>query len=143
MATRVEYTSPHNIKFTFDAETMKTAFIWLATVQSVFDEECCGMCQSRSIKCGIRKVQNSTYFEFRCTKCNATLSVHQNEDQKGIYISWKDRKEHLATNGWYRYAGNSDNGQQSQAPAAPAPQRQAAPPPPPSRAPVSEVDTPF
>jgi hypothetical protein len=106
--------------FECEVTDRKKAFEVLAAIQSVFEEPCCGSCQSRRIVCEVRPVENGSYYEMRCLDCTARLDIGQRKDG-GLFVKRKDRdgNDH-GKNGWYIWQGGGQQSDGQRQPSQPA-----------------------
>ena len=97
-------------KLAFEVEVShgKMAFEVVAAIAELFEEPCCGCCQSVNIRPQVRDIEAGKYFEWICLDCRAQLSIGQKKDNKTLFVKrWdKDRKQPMPNRGWYHYGRN-------------------------------------
>jgi hypothetical protein len=97
------------LSFEADAENVKAAFELVASIQELFEEPSCGLCDSQRIRCDVRNFDAYCYFKLVCTDCNAQLDFGQHKDGRGLFVKRRDKDGRLLENrGWYIWAGKSD-----------------------------------
>lgn len=71
---------------TFEVEgaTAKDLFRAMASIQEVFSEEACGLCQ-QAVRLAVREVDGNEFFEYQCQNgsCGAFLSIGQSKKKPG------------------------------------------------------------
>jgi hypothetical protein len=129
------YTSKNcQLAFEFEATDPKDLFLQRSIVE-MHDEEACGMCGCKNIRCEVRRSGEYTFYEMRCQnrECGARLEFGQNKDMKNLFVK---RSEHPKTNGWFIYQGSDrdhdeapSNTQHPPVPKTPVPTRSGTPAP--------------
>lgn len=112
--------------FTIEAEgnTHTEVFERLSSLSEVFSSNQCGCCQSDRLVPVHRVVDEVSFYEFKCTKCYAKLSMGQHKKGGTLYprrryhkehpditsgkVKWdKDNPPFLPNNGWSKYNSKS------------------------------------
>lgn len=104
------YKINNRISFEIDAEGQKELFKEISTVQEIFGENVCGMCESEDIRFVVRNVEDNDYYELRCSKCGATLSFGQHKKGNTLFPKRKDDEgKYMSNNGWHKWQPNNQN----------------------------------
>jgi len=83
-------------------ETPNIVFEQIAVFQEVFEKNnTCGLCGNTDTFFNTRKVNKSKFFEKKCNKCGAALTYHINENNVGLYTTYKDK--------WVKWTPNKDD----------------------------------
>lgn len=107
---KVSYTTPNGrVTFEMELANSKMAFEAIAAIQELFEEEACGCCKAKNIRCDVREISGNKYFKLLCNACGATLDFGQHKDGKGLFVKRTDRDTHaqLPNAGWYHYQRKS------------------------------------
>lgn len=79
----------------FSGETPNVVFEQVSVFQEVFEKNnTCGLCNS-DVYFNVRKVNKSKFYEKKCSnpKCSAAFTYHINENNAGLYSTYKDKWE--------------------------------------------------
>src|SRR5258708_5720082 len=75
---KVTYSSPNGrIRFEQDGLDRKKAFEFVACVQELFEEPCCGLCLLANIQCRVREYEGNKYYNLVCVDCGAQADFGQ------------------------------------------------------------------
>lgn len=125
---KVKYTTTNGqITFEADLEKVKTAFEFVAHLVELFEEKCCGCCQSEHIQPRVRHHDSYVFYELRCLDCNAQLAFGQKKEGGHLFPKRYDSelRQPLPDRGWHIYdPGNTGDGQPTQSQSRPSPQTQ-------------------
>lgn len=104
---KVTYTTQNGrLTFEMDLANGKLAFEAIAAIQELFEEPCCGLCQSERIRCDTREFDGNKYFKMVCNDCGGQLDFGQHKDGKGLFVKRKDEnKQNFPNRGWYVWQG--------------------------------------
>lgn len=100
------YTTP-NGRIKIEQEITKgiDAFEFVSKVQEIFEEEECGCCHSKRIRCETRKNEDYKFFQYTCLnpECGARLEFGQHKEGGGLFAKrWdKEASRPLPDNGWF------------------------------------------
>lgn len=105
---KVKYKVNNNLEFELEGSGQKEVFKELATIQEIFGEHCCGLCQKSNLKFVVRNVEGNDYYELRCNDCGGTLSFGQHKKGGTLFPKRKDDENNwLPNKGWYKWSGKS------------------------------------
>jgi hypothetical protein len=100
----VKYKINDRLEFTVEGSGQKEVFKELATIQEIFGEEKCGMCNKNSLKFVVRNVEGNDFYELRCSDCGAILSFGQHKKGGTLFPKRKDDAgEYLQNKGWHKW----------------------------------------
>ena len=107
------------LTFEVEGQSQKELFKNLATLQEVFAETTCGVCEQNDVRFVVRTVDGNDYHEIVCQNpsCRAKLAFGQSKKVPGMLFpirrltkegrpSRKDG-EYTKTNGWTKFRGQS------------------------------------
>ena len=101
---KVLYKANDKLTFELEGSGQKEVFKELATIQEIFAEESCGLCNKSSIKFVVRSVEGNDYYEMRCTDCGATLAFGQHKKGGTLFPKRRDDDNNwLPNRGWHKY----------------------------------------
>ena len=112
---KVTYTTP-NARIVIECEIAKgkDAFEFIGKVQELFEEEECGCCHSKKIRCEVREKDSFKFYQWTCCnpECGARLELGQHKEGGGLFVKrWdKDAGRPLPDNGWFIWKPSDDNG---------------------------------
>lgn len=106
---KVTYTTANGrIQIEAEAASAKAAFEVVAGVQEVFEEPCCGLCKSTSIRFDVREFDKNKYYKLVCLACGGQFDFGQHKEGGGLFPKRRgEGKELLPNGGWYIY-GQTD-----------------------------------
>jgi hypothetical protein len=108
---KIHYRVNDSLGFELEADGQKEIFKELATIQEIFSESKCGLCNKESIKFVVRSVDGNDYYELRCTEsgCGATLGFGQHKKGGTLFPKRKDDEgNYLPNKGWYKWTKDKD-----------------------------------
>lgn len=101
---KLKYKVSEKLEVELDVTGQKEIFKELATLQEIFGESHCGMCDSDNLKFCVRNVDDNDYYELRCNKCAAILSFGQHKKGGTLFPKRKDENNNLLPNrGWHKW----------------------------------------
>lgn len=107
---KVKYKPNSKLEFELEGSGQKEIFKELATVQEIFSEEKCGLCQKDHIKFVVRNVEGNDYYEMRCLSCGAALAFGQHKKGGTLFPKRKDENNNwLDNNGWHKWQKNQES----------------------------------
>ena len=74
---KVKYKVGDKLEFELEGAGQKEIFKELATIQEIFAEEKCGLCDSTNLRFVVRNVDGNDYYKLRCNECGAILAFGQ------------------------------------------------------------------
>jgi len=96
------YKATNRLEFELEGSGQKEVFKELATIQEIFGEETCGLCNNNNIKYVVRNVDDNDYYELKCTTCKGILSFGQHKKGGTLFPKRKDDKgNYMPNNGWH------------------------------------------
>lgn len=102
------YKVNQKLSFELEASGQKDIFKSLSSLQEIFGEESCGLCNKSDIRFCVRNVDDNDYYELRCISCNAILPFGQHKKGDTLFPKRKDDNNNwLPNRGWYKW--NKDN----------------------------------
>jgi len=105
---KILYKISDKMQLEVNAEGQKELFKELSSIQEIFGESKCGMCNKDNIKFSVRTVESNDYFEMRCTDCKAVLSYGQHKKGGTLFPKRKDdNNNYLKNNGWHVWTKDS------------------------------------
>ena len=107
------YTTPNGrIQIKQDIGKGKDAFEFVAKVQELFEEEECGCCHSKAIRCQVRKHDDYKFYEYACMnpECGARLAFGQHKEGGTLFPKrWDgERGVPMPDNGWAIWKPETD-----------------------------------
>jgi hypothetical protein len=119
MSLKARYSPRPDLELELEGASVKDLFGVLATVAEIFSEPNCGACGCQVILPLVRKSKDKkgkehTYYEYKCTKCNARLAYGQSLDKENLFPKRKvadaDGNEVYDTKnrGWARWKPDAD-----------------------------------
>ena len=113
---KVKQSVNDRLEFEVEGEGQKEIFKGLASVQEIFGEDKCGVCNNSNFRFVVRNVEDNDYYELRCNNfdCGATLSFGQHKKGGTLFPRRKDDEGNwLPSRGWHKWqkdqAAQSDN----------------------------------
>lgn len=107
---KLRYKVSSKLEFELEAEGQKEIFKELASIQEIFGEEKCGLCQSTNLRFVTRNVDGNDYYELRCADCGAVLAYGQHKKGGTLFPKRKDDEgNYLPNRGWYKWQQNKDS----------------------------------
>jgi len=107
---KASYKINDKISFEIQAEGQKELFKEISTVQEIFGESNCGMCDSDDVRFVVRTVEDNDYYELRCGKCGATISFGQHKKGNTLFPKRRDEEgNYMSHNGWHKWQAASGN----------------------------------
>lgn len=101
---KVKYKASEKLEFEVEGSGQKELFKELSSIQEIFGESACGLCDNTDIKHVVRSVEGNDYFELKCAKCGATLSFGQHKKGGTLFPKRKGEDgQYLPNNGWYKW----------------------------------------
>lgn len=108
---KIHYRVNDKLAFEIESEGQKEIFKELATIQEIFSESKCGLCDKDSIKFVVRNVDGNDYYELRCSssECGGILSFGQHKKGGTLFPKRKDDEgNYLSNKGWHKWAKDKD-----------------------------------
>lgn len=103
---KANYKVNDRLEFEVEAGGQKEMFKELATLQEIFGEEECQLCNKKNIRFVVRTVDDNDYFELRCGDCGAILSFGQHKKGGTLFPKRKDDSgTYLPNKGWHKWTG--------------------------------------
>jgi hypothetical protein len=103
---KILYKANDKLQFELEGAGQKEVFKELATIQEIFSEDKCGLCNKTSIKYTCRNVEGNDYYELRCNDCGAVLSFGQHKKGGTLFPKRKDDDgTYLPNKGWHKWTG--------------------------------------
>ena len=103
---KILYKANDKLQFELEGTGQKEVFKELATIQEIFSEDKCGLCNKNSIKYVCRNVEGNDYYELKCNDCGAVLSFGQHKKGGTLFPKRKDDDgAYLPNRGWYKWSG--------------------------------------
>jgi hypothetical protein len=103
---KANYRVNDRLEFEVEANGQKEMFKELATLQEIFGEESCQLCNKKNIRFIVRTVEDNDYFELRCGDCGAILSFGQHKKGGTLFPKRKDdNNTYLPNKGWHKWTG--------------------------------------
>lgn len=101
---KVTYKVGDRLAFEVEGSGQKEVFKELASIQEIFGEEKCGLCNKHNLKFVVRNVEGNDYFELRCGDCGGILSFGQHKKGGTLFPKRKDdNNTYLPNNGWHKW----------------------------------------
>lgn len=101
---KLKYTVNDKLEFELDADGQKEIFKELSSLQEIFGESSCGLCDSPNIKFVVRNVEDNDYYEIRCLDCGAILAFGQHKKGGTLFPKRKaDDGTWLPNRGWHKW----------------------------------------
>lgn len=101
---KLKYTVNDKLEFELNAEGQKEIFKELSSIQEIFGESSCGLCDSNNIKFVVRNVEDNDYYEIRCLDCGAILTFGQHKKGGTLFPKRKgDDNNWLPNRGWHKW----------------------------------------
>jgi hypothetical protein len=109
----ITYTTPNGrIQIRQEITKGKDAFEFVAKVQELFEEEACGCCHGKEIRCQVRKHDDYKFFEYVCMnpECGARLAFGQHKEGGTLFPKrWDaERQAAMPDNGWSIWKPDAD-----------------------------------
>ena len=96
------------LQFEVEGSGQKELFKELATIQEIFGEEKCSVCNKNNIRFVVRNVEDNDYYELRCSDCGAVLSFGQHKKGGTLFPKRKDESgNYLPNKGWHKWSKDS------------------------------------
>jgi hypothetical protein len=103
---KILYKANDKLQFELEGAGQKEVFKELATIQEIFSEDKCGLCNKTSIKYACRNVEGNDYYELKCNDCGAVLSFGQHKKGGTLFPKRKDDDgTYLPNKGWHKWTG--------------------------------------
>ena len=100
----VNYKISEKLEFTVEGAGQKEIFKELATIQEIFGEDKCGLCNKNGLRFVVRSVEGNDFYELRCMDCGAVLSFGQHKKGATLFPKRKDDAgEYLPSKGWHKW----------------------------------------
>lgn len=101
---KINYRVNDRLVFEIEGAGQKEIFKELATIQEIFGESHCGLCNKSNLKFIVRNVEGNDYYELRCSDCGATLAFGQHKKGGTLFPKRKDDDgKWLPNKGWYKW----------------------------------------
>ena len=101
---KAKYKVGDRLEFELEGSGQKELFKEISSIQEIFGENACGLCQSDDLRFVVRNVEDNDYFEIRCNKCGAILSYGQHKKGGTLFPKRKDDDGNWSkSNGWHKY----------------------------------------
>ena len=101
---KVRYKINEKVELELEGEGQKEIFKELSSVQEIFGENSCGLCNKNNLRFVVRNVDGNDYFEIRCGDCGAVLSFGQHKKGGTLFPKRKDdQNKYLPHNGWHKW----------------------------------------
>lgn len=102
---KLNYKVNDKLQFEVEGSGQKEIFKELATIQEIFGESSCGLCNKSNLKFIVRNVEGNDYYEMRCSDCGGTLAFGQHKKGGTLFPKRKDDDNNwLANRGWYKWS---------------------------------------
>lgn len=101
---KLRYKVGDRLEFEVEGTGQKEVFKELASIQEIFGEESCGLCNKKNLRFIVRNVDGNDYFEIRCSDCGAVLAFGQHKKGGTLFPKRKDEENNwLPNRGWHRW----------------------------------------
>lgn len=101
---KLKYRVNDKLEFELEGAGQKEIFKELATIQEIFSEERCGLCEKHNLKYVARNVDGNDFFELRCADCGAILAFGQHKKGGTLFPKRKDEDgKWLPNRGWHKW----------------------------------------
>lgn len=103
---KLKYKVNDKLEFELEGNGQKEVFKELSTIQEIFAEDSCGVCNKRDIRYIVRNVDGNDFYELRCTDCGAVLAFGQHKKGGTLFPKRKDESNnYLPNRGWHKWSG--------------------------------------
>ena len=101
---KLKYKVNDKLEFELEGNGQKEVFKELSTIQEIFAEDSCGVCDKRDIRYIVRNVDGNDFYELRCTDCGAVLAFGQHKKGGTLFPKRKDENNnYLPNRGWHKW----------------------------------------
>tara|TARA_R110002020_G_scaffold176557_1_gene368863 strand:+ start:43 stop:378 length:336 start_codon:yes stop_codon:yes gene_type:complete len=102
---KIKYTNSNSrIVAEMEGETQIDLFEQISSFQEIFDETCCGKCESERLRFVSRNVADNLYYEVRCLDCGSRLSFGKTKTGGRLFPKRKDKEGNwLQNRGWVKW----------------------------------------
>jgi len=102
---KIKYTNGNaRIVAEMEGETQIDLFEQISSFQEIFDETCCGKCESERLRFVSRNVDDNLYYELRCLDCGAKLAFGTMKSGGKLFPRRKDKEGNwLPDRGWVKW----------------------------------------
>ena len=101
---KLKYKVNDSLEFEVEGSGQKEVFKELATIQEIFGESECGVCNNSNLRFIVRSVEGNDYHELKCISCNAILAFGQHKKGGTLFPKRKDDNNNwLPNRGWYKW----------------------------------------
>jgi hypothetical protein len=109
---KLNYRVNDKLEFELEGAGQKEIFKELSTIQEIFGEESCGLCNKNNIRYIVRNVEGNDFYELRCSDCGAVLAFGQHKKGGTLFPKRKDEaNDYLPNRGWHKW--QKDNSKKS------------------------------
>lgn len=101
---KVQFKANSKLIVEFEADTQRSLFEELASVQEVFGEAVCGKCKSDNVKYVVRQdKEENKYYEMMCQECRAKMMFGCHKRGGTLFSKKKLDDKWLPDGGWVKY----------------------------------------
>lgn len=105
---KLNYRVNDRLSVELEGAGQKEVFKELATLQEIFGESKCGLCNKDSIRFVVRNVDDNDYYELRCD-CGGILSFGQHKKGGTLFPKRKDDEgNYMPSRGWHKWNKDKD-----------------------------------
>jgi hypothetical protein len=107
---KLKYKVNEKLEFELEGNGQKEVFKELSTIQEIFAEDACGVCNKKDIRYIVRNVDGNDFYELRCIDCGAVLAFGQHKKGGTLFPKRKDENNnYLPNRGWHKWTKDTKN----------------------------------